>query len=142
MVETAVVIIPLLFLTMGLIQAGFIYNAMLSLNNLSREGARFAGVRAQQVMTDPLFNTETAKRDEIKRQVVEHLQKRAVGTTIEPAKLAGANIVIQAPTLKKNAPVRVLIRYDMKRNKGLIPGLLPLPDRYANYEAGAVNLIE
>jgi len=136
MVETALVIFTLLSLTLGLVQYGLVYNAVLSLNNLSREGARFAAVRAQEL------GDSTAGRAELKRQVGLYLLQRARGTAIEPRSLATLDLRIDAPEIKSNAPVRVAIRYNMIANKSFVPGLLPLPASYANYEASAVNLIE
>ncbi len=132
MVESAFTIFALLVLTFGLLQAGLIYNAMLSLNNLAREGARYAAVRAKTV-NDPAM---------IRDQVSAYLQGRARGTSIEPAQLDSAHIVIQAASLRSSQPMRVVILYDMKRNKGFVPALLPLPPSFANYQASATNLIE
>lgn len=136
MVETALVIFTLLTLTMGLIQYGFVYNAILSLNNLSREGARFAAVRAND-----LGDTD-AGRTELRRQVGAYLLQRARGTAIELRSFSTVSLRVEAPVIKSNAPVRVVIRYNMIVNKAFVPGLLPLPASLANYEASAVNLIE
>lgn len=132
MVETACTILALLFLTFGLLQAGLIYNAMLSLNNLSREGARYAAVRAKAT------NDNTVIRD----QVVAYLQGRARGTSIDPAQLNSSSIIIQSASIRSSQPIRVVILYNMKQNKGFVPALLPLPASFANYQASAANLIE
>ena len=136
MVETALVIFTLLVMTMGLIQYGLVYNAVLSLNNLSREGARYAAVRAQDIGDTP------SGRAELTRQVTNYLLARAKGTAVEPRSFTTASLRVEAPVLRSNSPVRVVIRYNMIANKAFVPNLLPLPANYANYEASAVNLIE
>lgn len=136
MVETALVIFTLLTMTLGLIQYGLVYNAVLSLNNLSREGARYAAVRADDLGDTP------AGRATLKQQVVDYLKLRARGTAINSSALTVSVLRLDAPVLKSNSPVRVVIKYNMISNKAFVPGLLPLPANYANYEASAVNLIE
>lgn len=130
------VVPALLLLTLGLVQFGLVYNAMLTLNNLAREGSRFAAVRANDLGDTP------AGRDELTKQVGDYLLKRARGTAVEPRSLSTVSLRIEAGSLKSNSPVRVVIRYNMIANKSFIPNLLPLPAGLANYEASAVNLIE
>lgn len=136
LVEAAVVVPALLVLTLGLVQFGLVYNAMLTLNNLAREGARFAAVRAQDAGDTP------AGRDKLLQQVSAYLLQRAKGTAVDMRSPSTVSLRIDAPSLKSNSPVRVVIRYNMIANKAFIPNLLPLPASLANYEASAVNLIE
>ena len=137
MIETAAAIVAMLILTLGLIQYGMLYNAVLSLNNLAREGARFAAVRVKEVNN----------KEQMQAQVCTYLQARAKGTSIEPAKLSPSEVSVDwsstaAGQPTAGQPVRVVIRYDLKRNKGFVPDLLPLPDRFSSYQATAANLIE
>ena len=136
MVETALVIFALLTLTLGLVQFGLVYNAILTLNNLAREGSRFAAVRANDLANEPLG------REELTKQVAKELTKRAKGTAIEPGSFTTAGLRIEATSLRSNSSVRVIITYNMIANKSFIPNLLPLPANLARYEASATNLIE
>jgi Flp pilus assembly protein TadG len=136
MVETAFVIFILLSLTVGLVQYGFIYNAMLTLNNLAREGARYAAVRAGDTPNTP------AGRTQFQNQVQNYLLSRARGTIVANFKPSTVQLSVQAPKLESNSPVRVVIKYDLVANQGFVPALVPLGSYYRNYEASAVNLIE
>lgn len=136
MVEAGFTIVVLLLLTFGLVQYAMVYASALALNNLAREGARFASVRALR-----LGNSSTG-REQLRVQVKNYVVARAQGTAVSLSDLPEANLIIKAPEIKTNAPVQVAIRYDMIRNKSFVPGLLPLPASFATYEASAVNLIE
>ena len=136
LVEAAVVVPVLLLLTLGLVQFGLVYNAMLTLNNLAREGARYASVRANDLGNTP------EGREKLREQVGTYLMQRSKGTAVDPRSLSTAGMRIEAPSLTSNSPVRVVITYNMIANKSFIPKLIPMPANLARYEASAVNLIE
>jgi Flp pilus assembly protein TadG len=150
MVETAATIFALLFLTLGLIQAGLIYNAMLSLNNLAHEGARYAAIRAKAELAKIPTATPEAERQRqakaaLAKVVSDHLKERAVGTSIEPNQLEADKLTVQASEtlgIVSSQPMRLLITYNMKQNKGFVPALLPLPEGLARYTAEGSSLIE
>ncbi len=131
MVETGLVVVILLLLSIGLFQYGMIYSSSLALNNLAREGARYAAVRS-------LSTTDNAA---LKNMLIDHLKARAAGTTINQSGINSSSVAVERTTNAAGKEIRVRINYDLKK-KSFAPALLPLPARYANYQATASNLIE
>ena len=129
-IETGLVIIALSFVSIGILQYGLMYNAMLTLNNMAREGARFAAVRA----TDA----------NVKTQLGAYLRKRARGTTISEDALPDTKIILTMPTVnaRDTKTVRVTLIYDMKSNKQFLPVIVPLPDSWKDYRATGANVLE
>lgn len=131
LVETAFVIVALLLVSLGLLQYGMVYGGSLALNNLAREGARYAAVRS-------MITPDNAT---LKSNVVSHLKARAAGTIINQNAIDDASVKIERDNNTAGQQIRVRITYNLK-NKSFAPDLFPLPDRYVNYQVTAGNLIE
>ena len=131
LVETAFVIVVLLLISLGLFQYGMVYSGSLALNNLAREGARYAAVRSLITPDDTALKTA----------VIGHLKARAAGTLVNQSALDNSSVAIERTNNVAGQEIRVRITYNLK-NKSFAPDLFPLPSRYVNYQATAGNLIE
>ena len=131
LVETAFVIVVLLLISLGLFQYGMVYSGSLALNNLAREGARYAAVRSLITPDDTTLKTA----------VINHLKTRSAGTMINQNALDSSSVAIERTNNAAGQEIRVRITYNLK-NKSFAPDLFPLPNRYINYQATAGNLIE
>lgn len=117
LIEMSMVVIVLLFLTMGLIQYGVIANAKLTLTNISREGARFAAVRG----TDESGGTSADQkiRNRI-AQVAANTNLSDMNTTTD------VTITPDKDNRDKGELITVAVRYSMKKKLFLpsgFPGL-------------------
>ena len=118
MVEMALVVTVLLFLTMGLIQYGLISNARITMTNLAREGARFAAVHATESGSDTSTNPALG----IKAYVVQVAQSTplkgltSAAVTVSPAEGNAARTSGQ--------PITVTLTYNL-RNKFILPVSFP-----------------
>ncbi len=130
-VETGFVIVILLVVSLGLVQYGMIYNGALTLNNLTREGARYASVHSLTVPDD----------SNLKTQVVAYLRTRANNTTINQNAINSASVIVERPVNEAGREIRVRVNYNLT-TKSFAPNLFPLPARYTSYQATASNLIE
>jgi Flp pilus assembly protein TadG len=107
MVEFALVISLLLALTLGMVQYGILMNKAIALSHVSREGGRYAAVRAMQ----PNIDTD------IKNYIVAvgNQNGLAIDTgsiTISPPQNTAAN-----PTSRRQyAPLVITLTYNMKRH--------------------------
>jgi len=151
MIETGVVIFVLILLSMGLLQYGILFNAKLALNNLAREGARYAAVHTRNPVD---ANSDPAG---FKALVVQRLKDKAAGTSIDPAALNAGTVAISSlsgktdasgqPILDVGDSVRVQITYNLRDNKIFVPIVFPgmtpaFRDNLVNYKIGALQNIE
>ncbi len=104
MVEFALVISLLLVLTLGLVQYGIIMNKAISLSHVSREGGRYAAVRATQPDID----------DNIKQYIIDVGNQNGLriskgDITFTPAQNSAAN-----PTNRRQySPLTITLTYNM-----------------------------
>lgn len=118
LVEMALVVTVLLFLTMGLIQYGLISNARITMTNLAREGARFAAVHATESGSDTSTNPALG----IKAYVVQVAQSTPLrnittaSVTVTPAEGNAARTSGQ--------PITVTVTYNL-RSKFIMPISFP-----------------
>ena len=131
MVETGFVIVILLVVSLGLLQYGMVYSGSLALNNLAREGARYAAVRSLSTPDDTT----------LKNAVVAYLKTRAAGTIVNQNALDSSTVNVVRAQNVAGQEIRVRLTYNLK-NKSFAPDLFPLPQRYATYQATSANLIE
>ena len=130
LVETALVITVLLFLSMGLIQFALIANARATMTNLSREGARYAAVHALESGSD------TA----IKNYVVTVADATPLSAVV-------ANDVSVFPPFgnvlrKSSNSITVTVTYDM-RKKFILPTTFPGLSRFGTSTSStAIMVIE
>jgi Flp pilus assembly protein TadG len=135
LIEMALVVIVLLFLTLGLIQYGLLANAKITMANLSREGARFAAVNGtRQTAYGPgrVQDNGEAKfnPDSIRGRVL----YIASSTTLND--MDDSNILIDPPSYDpKNPPtsgktlISVTISYNLSR-KLILPSSFPGLNRF------------
>jgi Flp pilus assembly protein TadG len=128
MLEMALVVTVLLFLTMGIIQYGILYNASVSLTNITREGARYAAVKGLQVgETD----------DTIKA----YMRTVASSTPIRPERM-NISITPAQGSRRPGEKVTVSVQYDL-RTKMFLPASFPGLGRYgATYTTTGTMLCE
>lgn len=127
LVEMALVVTSLLFLTLGLMQFALLANARISLTNLAREGARIAAMRAN-VTGDP--------DGTIKQQVV----NAAASTPLSDITKEQVDISPPFATRAVDTPVIVTVSYDL--SKKLIPGVSFLSGGWSNATASAVMVVQ
>ena len=134
LIEMAFVSVILIFLSMGIIQYGIIYNSAINLTNMAREGARFAAIHGNEI------NVESQTEDYIRDTV-------ASGTTIRAADIPNANIAVTTPNGQSSGnPIVVIVTYDM-RKKFILPvsgwgGLADTNNRWSQYKSTATMIIE
>jgi Flp pilus assembly protein TadG len=107
MVEFALVITLLLVLSLGLIQYGVLMNKAIALSHVSREGGRYAAVRATQPNIDK----------DIKQYIVDVGNQN--GLSIEPAniQLSPAENTTANPTRRRQyASLTITLTYNMSRH--------------------------
>lgn len=98
-VEMAFVVIILLALTLGLIQWGIIFNASISITNLSREAARYAAVHPE---------TDAGIQTYVSSNPPPGIRAQDLTVTVVPSEAD--------PNRKtKGMPIRVIVRYNMAR---------------------------
>lgn len=106
-VEMAFVVVILLALTLGLIQWGLIYNASISVTNLSREAARFAAVHPDS-----------------DAEIVSYVKNNA------PPGIRAEDLTISISPPEGNRPpytaIHVVVEYDMAR-KLFLPSKMYFP---------------
>lgn len=122
LIEMSMVVIVLLFLTMGLIQYGLIANAKLTLTNIAREGARFAAVRG----TDESGGTTSDQK--IRNRIA---QVAANTTLTDMNTTTDVTITPDKDTRAKGELMTVAVRYDMKK-KFFLPSGFPGLAAFAN----------
>jgi Flp pilus assembly protein TadG len=111
MVEFALILIPLLILTFGLIEFGLLMYNQQVLTNAAREGARY-GI----VMTDPTITGDERDQGLIQGVVTNYALSHLVtlgsgGGTLTPVASA-ATPVLYCGTLSSGAPLTVSVTYD------------------------------
>ncbi len=137
MVEMALVVTVLLFLSMGLIQFALIANARITLTNLAREGARFAAVHATETGSDN--NADSTKG--IKTYVVRvadstSLNSIAIGDiTISPMETSPMSM-----SRSSGKPITVTVNYNM-RNKFILPVSFPGLSRFGTNTSSSAKMI-
>ncbi len=151
MIETGVVIFVLILLSMGLLQYGILYNAKLALNNLAREGARYAAVHTR----NPIDSASNPTG--FKALVVQRMKDKATGTSIDPSVINNSTISISSlsgktdssgqPIFDVGDSVRVQITYNLRDNKIFVPVTFPgmtaaFRNNLVNYKTGALQNIE
>jgi hypothetical protein len=110
-IEFALIFALLMVLTLGLIQYGVILNTTLALSHVSREGGRYAAVRALQNDVD----------DDIKRYIISVGQQKGDILTSSDITLSPPQNTAANPTSRRQyAPLTITITYDMK-NKLFLP---------------------
>ena len=130
-VEMALAVVVLLLITMGILQYGIIMNATLTLSQIARDGARYAGIKAGDPGT-----TDNMLKD--------YIRTVCASTTIDPADLPNTRIFITPPPGSRNPgqPVTVTLRYPMNK-KVFIPISFPgLSRMNGDYEKTATMIIE
>ncbi|MBV9467954.1 MAG: pilus assembly protein [Abitibacteriaceae bacterium] len=133
LVEMALVSMVLVVMTMGLIQYGLIYNTQVTLENITRDGARFAAVHGSEtstILNGTSYATDTAIRMYV-RQV-------ATGTSVLPADLPDSSILILDRNGNSNPagsanrtgglPITITTKYPM--NKKIFDWALPGMGRF------------
>lgn len=128
LIEMALVVIVLLFLTLGLIQYGLIANARVTMANLAREGARYAAVHGTEVTAD------ADTRDRVK----------AIASNTNLRDITDANILIASPNTPRRGGdlITVTITYDMRR-KFIVPASFPGLGSFGSLtQTGATMVIE
>jgi Flp pilus assembly protein TadG len=124
MLEAAVVMLPLLLLTMGLIQYGFIMNARTTVTYLARQGARNAAIRIND--ENKVVNGVTLTPE---MQIKRFIQDKARMSSLRAADIPDSAITITptgATNLVSGKPITVTVTYDMRRKIFLpvnFPGL-------------------
>lgn len=133
-VETGFIIVMLIGLTMGLVQFGFVYHTSLTLTNLAREGARFAGIHG----LDP----------NVKNDLVAHLKRKCVQESAVNEADINADTVAIYPTLDATSPsytagqpVTVEITYNMKK-KFFVPIPEPGELKWGAWKTAASRIVE
>ena len=126
-IEMALVVTILLFLTLGLIQYAMLANARITLTNLAREGARYAAVNALKTGSDNDI------KDYVDLRVAEF-------TTLKD--ITRSDILLDFPEGRQSGkPVKVDVSYNM-RNKFILPVSFPGLARFGTATATAVMVIE
>lgn len=141
LIEMAFVLSMLILLTLGLIQYGFLYNAVGTLTHLTREGARFAAIHGTDNNTTVGGVTTTPDA-----AIRLYIRQRARGSSIRAADLPDAAITITPPDSNNIArssgqPITVAIRYNM-RNKLFLPSRFPGLNRISTYSTTITHVIE
>ena len=133
-VETGFIIVILIGLTMGLVQFSFIYHTSLTLTNLAREGARFAGIHGVDA--------------NVKNDLVAHLKSKCVQESAVNAADINVDTVKIYPTLDATTPsytvgqpVTVEINYNMKK-KFFVPIPEPGALKWSEWKTAATRIVE
>lgn len=117
-VEMAIVSMVLIFFTMGLIQYGLIYNTLNTLENITRDTARFAGVHGAEASITLGTTVYPAPDDAI----TAYAATVAKGTSVLPADItvivadSAGNTNSDSPLSSKRTggqPITVTIKYPM-----------------------------
>ena len=134
----SLVVIVLLFLTLGLIQYGLIANARTTMTNLAREGARYAAVHALDTDNITPVSPNTNPDDKIRRYVDERV---AEFTALKDINMT--NIDVSYPNGRTSGQeVNITINYNLRR-KFILPSGFPGLSRFgSNSTATAVMVIE
>jgi Flp pilus assembly protein TadG len=146
MLELAVVMPALLFLTMGLIQFGIFYNATGTLTYLARVGARYAAIQAistNVVVTDA--DTKAAVTMTSDAAIRNYIRLKSIGTSIQKEDLPDSAITISPAMGNSNRvsgqPITVTIVYDL-RNKAFVGRSFGGVARIGNYTTTMTHVIE
>ena len=103
-VETALILPLLLFLTMGAVQYGILMNATSALTNLARDAARYGAIHA--------FDGTAAQSDAAVRA---YIREKARNTIIAPSSLPDSVITISSPSRAPGEKYEVDINYSLKQ---------------------------
>lgn len=144
LLEMALVVPILLLLVLGIIQYGIINNAAVTLTQLSREGARFAAVHANDTGPDP--NDPNGAVDSPDAKIKNYLKKVAAATPIDYKDIANS-ITITPPEGQRTVgsvpkAITVAFTYPLTKKMFLVPASFPGLSGLKSYSVSCTMVIE
>ena len=136
LIEMALVVIVLLFLTLGLIQYGLLANAKITMANLAREGARYAAVNGTD---QSAYGFSTDPGENIRKRVL------FIASSTILSDMDDNNIKIEPEYNSEDKPQRgelihVTIKYPLGR-KLILPSSFPGLDRFSGDTETKVTMV-
>ncbi len=124
LIEMAMVVIVLLFLTLGLIQYGLIANAKITLTNIAREGARYAALHGKDTDADDAASTAAClvAGNHIIRCRIRDVAAKTTLSNLDPN--TDVTITPVQTARQKGSLVTVTVSYNL-RNKLILPSGFP-----------------
>jgi Flp pilus assembly protein TadG len=148
MIEMALVVTVLLFLTLGLIQYGILANARITQTNIAREGARYAAVHALDTSnkfpagTCGLTNDRNFNDDP--DGAIKFYMTNCVADSTPLRDLVDTNIVISPAKggLNRNSgnPINITVNYNL-RNKFILPVSFPGLNKFGTTTAATATMV-
>ena len=140
LIEMAIAIPVLLVLLLGIIQFGIINNATVNLTHLSREGARFAAVNANNAGLDP--NAPGNQTNDPDTKIRNRIKVAAASTPIDFADLT----ITVAPPIGSSErvsgrPITVNLTYPLHK-KFFVPPSFPGLSQISTYKTSCSMVIE
>lgn len=129
--ETALIMPLLLFLTMGLVQYGIIMDTTNVLTNLARDGARYCAIHA--------FDGNAATSDAAVRA---YIRQRTAGTIVPSTTIPDSSIVITVADRSPGQPYEIQINYSLAQKMFLPLNFMGFKFYTGTYTASSVVLIE
>ncbi len=128
LIEMSLVVILLLFLTLGLIQYGLLANARTALTNVAREGARYAALHAR-----------TGPPGQADKDIEDYVD--SVARTTPLGSIKKQQITITTPEGRNaGSPINVAVSYNM-RQKFIIPGTFPGLSSFGSQTTASAEMI-
>lgn len=143
LVEMALVVTVLLFLTVGLIQYGLLANARVTLTNIAREGARYAAVHSNDGTDVPQYVVDkVAAYTTLKDVPKANIKVLYPGNGTVDTAAGTVNVGGDAAPKAQGKRVFVTVTYDM-RKKMIVPVSFPGMSKFGSSTmAIAVMIIE